>query len=658
MKKSFFSKLLAVAAMASLLIAAGCSADSSGGGDSSSEPDAASSTATVSSVSISGSSKIGENGGSYTAVAKGENLDGATITYKWEVLSGGSYVYFADNSANPAALKVESQASEAQAVKIKVTASCGDSSASSDEFSVTLAAKGETVSDEITAVKASASSSSADSGANVTLTAAASANGNPEISYSWEITDGESYGSLSSDSGESVTLTLKNTTSSSQKVTAKVSASDGTNTKEDSVTITVNAASSSGSDEDTTETGSVSVTVNVDGTVTCAKCGKTYDFKSLAENCEHYKCSTCGTVYYSEEDLAACTEHVVVTFKDSDENGNEAVEKTIKSGTTVEAPSWTKAGYKLTWESNVDGVTVDSEITSDVTFTAKWSTTYTVTFKDESGANADVTETVVSGEVVVSVPAWTREHFALSGWTSSVDGLSVNSAVTSDVTFTAVWQEDAKYTVKFVDSEGAIAEQTQTVYEGEKANVPEWTKENYSLSWTSSVEGLTTDSAITSDVTFTASWTEKPKCTNCGTHYDTENAANNCSKQEGCPKYGALTTITFSGTKVASASSDSDSITVAITGNIKSGATIDYDGVTYNPVVKMESSTVITVSGAAGKTVKVVCDTAKAIKYNGSTKVTAIADGTAYVATFTAPDGDSFTINKGDTLNIGVIFIE
>lgn len=585
--------MLAVAAMASLLIAAGCSADSSGGGDESpsSEPGTASSTATVSSVSISGSSKIDERGGSYKAVAKGENLDDATITYKWEVSSGSSYVYFADKSANPAALKVESQASEAQTVKIKVTASCGDSSASYDEFSVTLVAKGETVSDEITAVKASASSSSADSGASVTLTAAASANGNPEISYSWEITDGENYGSLSSDSGESVTLTLKNTTFFKQKVTVKVSASDGTNTKEDSVTVTVNAASSSGSDEDTTETGNVSVTVNVDGTVTCAKCGKTYDFKSLAENCEHYKCSACGTVYYSESELQACENHVTVTFKDSDENGNETVTKTIKSSAKVEAPSWTKDGYKLTWESNVDGVAVDSEITSDVTFTA-------------------------------------------------------------------VWKEDAKYTVKFVDSDGTNAEETQTVYEGEKANVPEWTKENYSLSWTSSVDGITTDSAITQDVTFTANWTEKPKCTNCGTYYDTEEAANNCSKQEGCPKYGALTTITFTGTKAASASSDSDSITVAITGNIKSGASIDYNGVTYNPVVKMESSTVITVSGAAGKTVKIVCDAAKSIKCNGSKQDPAVADGTAYVATFTAPDGDSFTISKGDTLNIGVIFIE
>ncbi len=221
-----------------------------------------------------------------------------------------------------------------------------------------------------------------------------------------------------------------------------------------------------------------------------------------------------------------------------------------------------------------------------------------------------------------------------------------------------MWTEDAKYTVTFVDSDGTNTEETQSVYTGEKANVPDWTKENYVLSWTSSVEGLTTDSAITADVTFTANWTEKPKCSNCGTHYDTETEAENCSKEEGCPKYGALTTITFSGTKTASASSDNETITVSMTGNIKSGVTLTYNGVTYDPIIKMESSTVVTISGAAGKTVKVVCDVAKAIKYNNSTKVTAVADGTAYVATFTAPDGDNFTINKGDSMNVGVIFIE
>lgn len=513
------------------------------------------------------------------------------------------------------------------------------------------------------------------------------------IEYNWEVAEGRDYASFENPKAKKsklvpncaaeekevkikVTATLKGTENgkSSAVYTVKIakktaSGTEGGTTGGDTGSGSGTEGGSTGGNTEsgsTTETGSVSAVVNADGSISCGKCGKIYNFTEQVKNCEHYKCATCGSVYYSQSEVDSCTSHVTVIFKDSDENGNESVTMVIKSGSTVIPPSWEKENFALTWidengkEADFDDLISlsEGETEKTVTFTAKWETTYTVTFKDESGTNADVTVDVISGEVVGSVPEWTREHFTFAGWTSSVSGLTTDSVITGDVTFTANWTEDAKYTVKFVDSDGVNAEDTQTVYNGEKANLPAWTKENYSLSWTSSVEGLTIDSAITGDVTFTANWTELPKCTNCGTHYATEDAANNCGKQEGCPKYGALTTITFSGTKTASASSDNDAIAVSITGNIKSGATIVYNDVTYNPVVKMESLTVITISGAAGKTIKVVCDAAKAIKYNASTKVSAVADGTAYVATFTAPDGDSFTINKGDTLNIGVIFIE
>ena len=386
------------------------------------------------------------------------------------------------------------------------------------------------------------------------------------IEYSWEVTEGSDYASFENSDSESSKL-VPNCAAEEKEVKIKVTANlKGTENKKSSEEYSVKIAakkesgesgstggsseggSTSGNDEDTSKTGSVSVTVNVDGTVSCAKCGKTYYFKSQAENCGHYKCKTCGSVYYSESELNACASHVTVIFKDSDENGNETVTKVIKSGNTVVPPSWEKENFALIWidengnEADFDdSISLsDGETEKTVTFTAKWSTTYTVTFKDESGANADVTVDVISGEVVGNVPAWTREHFTLSGWTSSVDGVSVDSAVTSDVMFTANWTEDAKYTVKFVDSEGGNAEETQTVYEGEKSNVPAWTKENYSLSWSSDVEGITTDSAITSDVTFTANWTEKPKCSNCGTHYDTEEDVEKCSVKNGCKGFVAV----------------------------------------------------------------------------------------------------------------------
>ena len=560
----------------------------------------------ITNVTISGIPESAVSGPvELTADVDGNNLEGAGIEYSWEFAEESGYASFENSDAKTSKL-VPNCAAEEKEVKIKVTATLKgtENRKSSEVYTVKIAAKQE-------------------SGTDGSGSGSGSGTGSTE--------GGTTGGNTGSGSGTEGGSTGGNTESGS-----------------------------------TTETGSVSAVVNADGSISCGKCGKIYNFTEQAKNCEHYKCATCGSVYYSQSEVDSCTSHVTVIFKDSDENGNESVTMVIKSGSTVIPPSWEKENFALTWidengkETDFDDLISlsEGETEKTVTFTAKWETTYTVTFKDESGTNADVTVDVISGEVVGSVPEWTREHFTFAGWTSSVSGLTTDSVITGDVTFTANWTEDAKYTVKFVDSDGANAEDIQTVYNGEKANVPAWTKENYSLSWTSSVEGLTIDSAITGDVTFTANWTELPKCTNCGTHYATEDAANNCGKQEGCLKYGALTTITFSGAKVASASSDNDAIAVSITGNIKSGATIVYNDVTYNPVVKMESLTVITISGAAGKTIKVVCDAAKAIKYNASTKVSAVADGTAYVATFTAPDGDSFTINKGDTLNIAVIFIE
>ncbi len=613
MKKSFFKTAIFAMATAALIFA-GCNSDSGGGDD---YPE-------ITKVTISGlpESSVSE-AVELTAAVEGNNLEGAGIEYSWEVTEGRDYASFENSDAEKSKL-VPKCATEEKEVKIKVTATLkgAENGKSSEVYPVKIAKKTESG----TEGSGSGSGSGSEGGTTGGSTGSDSDTGSTE--------GGSTGGSAGSGSG----------TGSSE------GGSTGGNTE-------------SGS---TTETGSVSAVVTADGSISCGKCGKIYNFTEQAKNCEHYKCATCGSVYYSQEEVDSCASHVTVTFKDSDENGNESVTMVIKSGSTVVPPSWEKENFALTWiDGNGKEADFDDSISlsegeteKTVTFTAKWETTYTVTFKDESGTNADMTVDVISGEVVESVPEWTREHFTFAGWTSSVAGLATDSVITSDVTFTAKWTEDAKYTVKFVDSDGANAEVTQTVYNGEKANVPTWTKENYSLSWTSSVEGLTIDSAITGDVTFTANWTELPKCTNCGTHYATEDAANNCGKQEGCPKYGALTTITFSGTKTASASSDNDAIAVSITGYIKSGVTIVYNDVTYDPVVKMESSTVITISGAAGKTIKVVCDAAKAIKYNGSKKVSAVADGTAYVATFTAPDGDSFTINKGDTLNIGVIFIE
>ena len=504
------------------------------------------------------------------------------------------------------------------------------------------------------------------------------------IEYSWEFAEESGYASFENSDAKTSKL-VPNCAAEEKEVKIKVTVTlKGTENRKSSEVYTVKIAAKqessgegSGSTEggstggntesgSTAETGSVSAVVNADGSISCGKCGKIYNFTEQVKNCEHYKCATCGSVYYSKSEVDSCTSHVTVIFKDIGENGNESVTMVIKSGSTVIPPSWEKENFALTWidengkEADFDDLISlsEGETEKTVTFTAKWETTYTVTFKDESGTNADVTVDVISGEVVGSVPEWTREHFTFAGWTSSVAGLTTDSAITGDVTFTANWTEDAKYTVKFVDSDGVNGEDTQTVYNGEKANVPAWTKENFRLSWTSSVEGLTIDSAITGDVTFTANWTELPKCTNCGTHYATEDAANNCGKQDGCPKYGALTTITFSGTKTATVSSDNDAITAVVIGNVTKTDYV-YNGEKYNPLLKMESSTSLKLTGVKNKKITIIT-----CGYKTATKRNIKVAGTNYAASENDEviiediSDDEIEITKGDQLNVAVIFIE
>lgn len=500
MKKSFFKTAIFAMATASLIFA-GCNSDSGGGDD---YPE-------ITKVTISGlpESSVSEPV-ELTAAVEGNNLEGAGIEYSWEVTEGRDYASFENSDAKTSKL-VPNCATEEKEVKIKVTATLkgAENGKSSEVYTVKIAKKTESGTE----------GSGSGSGSGTGSTEGSTTGGNTGSGSGSE--GGSTGGSAGSGSGTGNTE----------------GGSTGGNTESGSKT----------------ETGSVSAVVKADGSISCGKCGKIYNFTEQAKNCEHYKCATCGSVYYSQSEVDSCTSHVTVIFKDSDENGNESVTMVIKSGSTVVPPSWEKENFALTWidgngrEADFDdSISLsEGETEKTVTFTAKWETTYTVTFKDESGTNADVTVDVISGEVVESVPEWTREHFTFAGWTSSVEDLTTDSVITSDVTFTAKWTEDAKYTVKFVDSDGVNAEVTQTVYNGEKANVPTWTKENYSLSWTSSVEGLTTDSAITGDVIFTANWTELPKCTNCGTHYATAEDVEKCAVKSGCKGFVAVNAGTY-----------------------------------------------------------------------------------------------------------------
>lgn len=90
-------------------------------------------------------------------------------------------------------------------------------------------------------VSITSSSDSVSDKGTVTLTAKAvfSNEESSDVTYSWEITYGSSYGSLSSTTESSVTLTGKNTSSTNQNVTVKVTATYGSTTKTATKTIEV-----------------------------------------------------------------------------------------------------------------------------------------------------------------------------------------------------------------------------------------------------------------------------------------------------------------------------------------------------------------------------------------------------------------------------------
>ena len=92
-----------------------------------------------------------------------------------------------------------------------------------------------------------------------------------------------------------------------------------------------------------------------------------------------------------------------------------------------------------------------------------------------------------------------------------------------------------------------------------------------------------------------------------------------------------------------------------VSANIKSGiAAKTYNGVTYTSAIKMESSTSVTFTTAAPKTLFIITDTANGkIKVDG-TSVTADSDGVVSVSL----NAGEHSISKGDSLNVYSIIIK
>ena len=210
---------------------------------------------------------------------------------------------------------------------------------------------------------------------------------------------------------------------------------------------------------------------------------------------------------------------VSVTF-DANGHGTAPENVCVKTGETIQKPvDPTETGYIFKgWyytenETEKEFVFGKTEVTSDLTLTAKWTKgSYTLTV-DGSAEGHDYDE-----EVTVDEP--TKEGYTFAGWTVEAgnvtpkkgdDGKWSFRMPAGNVTLTAKWEIN-RYTVKFMNGEDEVksitADYNSTIAVNDAPVAP--VKEGYEFGgWYSGSEKFVFgETTVTSDLTLTAKWTK------------------------------------------------------------------------------------------------------------------------------------------------------
>lgn len=199
--------------------------------------------AELESVSIAGSAEIESTAKAVLTATPSFTVEGVspTVTYAWTISEGSEYAELSESTTGTATLTAKNTDSSAHEVTVKVTAAYNETTKEATK-TVKILAAGQVVENKVISVSVSAEKSSIACDESTTLTAKAEYSGTPTITYTWTISVGSEYAELSESTTGTTTLTAKNTTTAEQTVTVKVSASDGTNSVENTCAVTVGAA--------------------------------------------------------------------------------------------------------------------------------------------------------------------------------------------------------------------------------------------------------------------------------------------------------------------------------------------------------------------------------------------------------------------------------
>lgn len=204
--------------------------------------------------------------------------------------------------------------------------------------------------------------------------------------------------------------------------------------------------------------------------------------------------------------VAHWTEIFMITF-DSAEGTSVAAQKIEKGQTAVLPEEPIRSGFRFDgW--TLDGQTYDfaTPVTEDITLTAKWVKTYTVTIDKADGSQATVS-TVDEGTIVSQPAEPDRDGYAFEGWTVNGQPYDFSAPVSSDITIVAEWKE--LFDVTF-DSAGGTLVNAQSVKDGDKAMRPaDPERAGYRFAgWNDADGAYNFDAPVTKDITLTAQWTE------------------------------------------------------------------------------------------------------------------------------------------------------
>lgn len=195
------------------------------------------------SVSIAGSAEIASGAETELTATPAFTVEGVSpdVSYTWTISEGSEYAELSESTTGTVTLTAKNTDTVEHEVTVKVTATY-DGTTKDATTTVKILAPGQVVENKVTSVTVSAEKKSIACDESTTLTATAKYSGTPTITYTWTISEGGEYAELSESTTGTATLTAKNTTTAEQTVKVKVSASDGTNSKESTCEVTVGAA--------------------------------------------------------------------------------------------------------------------------------------------------------------------------------------------------------------------------------------------------------------------------------------------------------------------------------------------------------------------------------------------------------------------------------